>query len=443
MPLYRSVRETGAAWSGSGNPFTVQVGPAAGRGPALPDSRRSRAGPKVYCIEHPYFDRPGLYGEGGADYADNAQRFAFFFLAALEVLPRIARSPAILHAHDWHTALAPVYLRTVSTDSAFHRGLRTVLSVHNAGFQGHFPAETMPDVGLPWELYTYRHLEWYGRVNLLKGGLTFADAAGDGEPHPRARAAHGEGRLRPARRVHRAPRPVHRHHQRHRLRGVGSGDRPAHHRATIPARTWRGKRRCKAALQRSFGLPQRQRMPLFAMTARLTSQKGLELIVGDYTLFMLEAQFVFLGARRAPLRGDAQALRRPLARAHRRPPRLHRADGAPAHGRRRHVSHAVAVRALRTDPDAGPALRDACRWRRRVGGIADTVEDGVTGFLFDEYSSEDLLRVARAVMDYYNDEEVWQRLMREGMSRDFSWGRSAARYLEVYQHVLAHPAFAG
>jgi starch synthase len=74
-----------------------------------------------------------------------------------------------------------------------------------------------------------------------------------------------------------------------------------------------------------------------------------------------------------------------------------------------------------------------------VGGLADTVEDGVTGFLFDEYSSEDLLRVARAVMDYYDDEEVWKRLMREGMSRDFSWARSGEKYIETYKTVLNSP----
>jgi starch synthase len=78
---------------------------------------------------------------------------------------------------------------------------------------------------------------------------------------------------------------------------------------------------------------------------------------------------------------------------------------------------------------------------RRVGGLADTVEDGVTGFLFDEYSSEDLLRVARAVMDYYYDEEVWKRLMVSGMSRDFSWEQSGEKYLEVYRRVLADPPF--
>jgi starch synthase len=76
---------------------------------------------------------------------------------------------------------------------------------------------------------------------------------------------------------------------------------------------------------------------------------------------------------------------------------------------------------------------------RRVGGLADTVEDGVTGFLFDEYSSEDLLRVARAVMDYYYDEAVWKRLMVAGMSRDFSWDRSGEKYMEVYKRVMADP----
>jgi starch synthase len=82
----------------------------------------------------------------------------------------------VLHNHDWHTSLAPTYLRTWYADHPFFRGVSTVLSVHNAGFQGHFPPGTMDDLGLPWSIYNHRQMEWYGRVNLLKGGMSFADA---------------------------------------------------------------------------------------------------------------------------------------------------------------------------------------------------------------------------------------------------------------------------
>ena len=436
MPLYRSVRETGATLERVGNPFTVQVGPRLEEGrlyriPSEPGH------PKVYCIEHEYFDRPGLYGEGGSDYSDNARRFAFFCRAALELLPRIARSPAILHAHDWHTALAPVYLRTLYADSPFHRGLRTVLSVHNAGFQGHFGPETMPDVGLPWELYTYRHLEWYGKVNFLKGGLMFADAAATVSPTH----AHELRTIRGGFGLHDVFTAL-----RNRFTGIINGiDFEEWNPETdkiITARysrdDLRGKKRCKAALQRSFGLPQRQRMPLFVMTARMTSQKGLELIVGDYTLFMLEAQFIFLGV------GEPRYEAMLKHYAARWPERISVHLGFTEKIEHRLMAGADVYLMPSLYEPCGLAQMRAQRYgavplARRVGGIADTVEDGVTGFLFDEYSSEDLLRVARAVMDYYNDEDVWQRLMKEGMSRDFSWERSGEKYIELYKRVLASP----
>ena len=139
--------------------------------------RGPRTGPQVYFVEHlDYFNRHGIYGEGGGDYADNHRRFAFFALAALTALPRLVQGPVLLHAHDWHTALAPVYLRTVFAQERCARPPPRVLSVHNPGYQGHFGPEVMPEIGLPWELYNWQQLEWYGKVNFLKGGLVFADA---------------------------------------------------------------------------------------------------------------------------------------------------------------------------------------------------------------------------------------------------------------------------
>ncbi|MGH7656871.1 MAG: glycogen synthase, partial [Gemmatimonadales bacterium] len=293
IPLHRSVRGAAPQIERVGQPFPVTLGDR------TEEARLFRlpviAGkPRIYCIEHPYFDRASLYGENGVDYADNPQRFAFFCRAALEILHRITRVPSILHAHDWHTALAPVFLRTVYRDQPFAPHIRTVLSVHNAGFQGHYPAQTMVEIGLPWDLYTWKYLEWYGQLNLLKGGLVFADAVTTVSPthaHELRTAIGGFGLHRTF--IERGDRFI----------GIINGlDTRKWDPATDPNITANytvedlsGKGRCKAALQRSFGLPQRRRIPLFVSAARLTHQKGLELIVGDYTLFMLEAQFIFIG----------------------------------------------------------------------------------------------------------------------------------------------------
>ena len=181
MPLYRQVMATARDLEMVGEPFTITVGPRVEEARLYRERPVARTdgvpAPRVYFIANrDYFDREGLYGEGGSDYADNSRRFAFFCLAAVTALPRITKAPVILHAHDWHTALASVYLRTYGRGHPFYRRVSTVLSVHNAGFQGHFPMSTMADVGLPGELFNFTQLEWYGRVNYLKGGLTFSDA---------------------------------------------------------------------------------------------------------------------------------------------------------------------------------------------------------------------------------------------------------------------------
>lgn len=436
IPLHRSVRSAAPQLERVGQPFIISVGSRQeeGRLYRLPVEAGK---PKVYCIEHEYFDRAGLYGEAGSDYGDNPQRFAFFCMAALELLPRIARSPAILHAHDWHTALAPVYLRTIFAASSFHRGFRTVISIHNAGFQGYYPAAMMPEVGLPWELFTWRHLEWHGQLNLLKGALVFSDAAVTVSPTH----AHELRTIQGGFGLHDVFISL-----RNRFTGIINGiDFEEWNPETDPYITSRygkenlaGKKRCKAALQRSFGLPQRQKMPLFVMTARMTSQKGLELIVGEYTLFMLEAQFIFLGT------GEPRYEAMLKHYAARWPERISVHLGFTERIEHRLMAGADVYLMPSLYEPCGLAQMRAQRYgaiplARRVGGLADTVEDGVTGFLFDEYSSEDLLRVARAVMDYYYDETVWQRLMRTGMARDFSWDRSGEKYTEVYRRVLADP----
>jgi starch synthase len=439
MPLHRSVRSAAAGLERVAGPFQVQVGPRMEearlfRLPAEPGK------PKVYCLEHPCFDRAGLYGEAGLDYPDNLQRWAFFCRAALEVLPRVTRSPCVLHCHDWHTALAAVYLRSYHRDQPFARGIRTVLTVHNAGFQGHFPPDGTPEIGLPWELYTWHHLEWHGKLNVLKGGLTFADAVT-------------------------TVSPTHAHELRTPVGGFGLHDvflwlgerfsgivngidmhewNPAtdpHITANYSLDEFSGKERCKAALQRSFGLPQRRRIPLFAMTARMTHQKGLELITGEYTLFMLEAQFIFLGT------GEPKYESMLKLYEARWPDRISVHLGFSERLEHRLMAGADIYLMPSLYEPCGLAQLRAERYgavplARRVGGLVDTIEDGVTGFLFDEYSSEDLLRVARHVMDRYHDAPAWQQMMRNAMEQDFSWPRSAEKYLAVYRRILAAPAVA-
>src|SRR5690348_11295933 len=174
MPLYRTIREAAIEMQTVGAPFLVPVG-ARLEEVQLYRTPLQLGKPRMFFIGHTsYFDRDGIYCEGGADYPDNARRFALFSFAALHALPRIAPGVNVVHAHDWHTALAIAALRAAPRPAEHGRPL-TVLSVHNAGFQGSFPTETFADVGFAGDSFDARLFTSGGRMNFLKSALTHCD----------------------------------------------------------------------------------------------------------------------------------------------------------------------------------------------------------------------------------------------------------------------------
>jgi starch synthase len=294
----------------------------------------------------------------------------------------------------------------------------------------------MPDIGLPWELYNWRQLEWYGKVNFLKGGLAFADFVTTVSPT-----------------------------QAEELRTPGGGfglhdvftwlgDRLVGVLNGIDQRTWdpaldgqitaqysadslEGKRRCKAALQRSFGLPQRRKVPLFGMTGRMVTQKGLDLILQSDELLALDAQFVFLGS------GEKQYETALVELASSAPDRV----GVQLDFTDR-LEHRLMAGA---DLFLMPSLYEPCGLTqmraqrygappivRDVGGLSDTVEDEVTGFAFEPYTPEAFQEATFRALDRFRHPARWQAIVRRGMASDFSWERSVAKYIDVYRRALAH-----
>lgn len=437
MPLYRVARERAGELQQVGDPFEVRIGDrreVARLYRQVHPVERTR----VYFLRHDgYFDRDGLYGEAGRDYDDNLERWSFFSVAALEALPRMVPHPApvLLHAHDWHTALAVAHLRTTFAGRPEFDGIRAVLSVHNAGYQGHFPASRLGLLGLPEALYNWRQLEWHGQLNLLKAGLVFADAVITVSPnHARElRTADGGFGLHE---VFSWLGP--------RFLGIVNGiDQRAWDPSTDPGIVARytaddltPRRACKAAVQRLFGLEERPEVPLFGMAARLVTQKGLDIILDGPDLLTLDAQFIFLGSGEPrfeeALRYLAGAFRGRIAVNTRFTDQLEHQLMAGAD---------LILMPCQYEPCGLTQMRaqryGALPLVRRVGGLADTVDQGVTGFIFDEYRSEPLVGAALRALDLQARPEEWRIMMREAMARDFSWERSVDRYTDVYRQVVS------
>ena len=134
-----------------------------------------RAGVQFYFIDYPpYFDREGLYGTPLGDYHDNAERFALFCRAVLEA-SKILGAPDVLHCHDWQTALIPILLKTLYDQDPAFSSTPCIFTIHNLGYQGLFQPEILPLLMLPWDLFTMSKLEFYGKVNFLKGAISMAD----------------------------------------------------------------------------------------------------------------------------------------------------------------------------------------------------------------------------------------------------------------------------
>jgi starch synthase len=434
LPLYRQVRATAPDLERAGPPVTVTLGDRTEtvwlyRAPASDDGA-----PRVFFLEHPdFFDRAGIYGDDAGDYPDNALRFGLFCAAALTVLPQIAPQTQVLHAHDWHTALAPVYLRTTFSGTAPALGI--VLSVHNAGFQGHFPPETLAPLGLPRALYAPDVFEWYGRMNVLKGGLAFSDFAVTVSPTHAQELRTPEGGFGL--------------HDKFialgdRLVGILNGidadgwnpETDPNIAATYSATEVAGKRRCKAALQRAYGLPEDTRLPLFGMSARLVSQKGLDIVLGADLLATSDAQFIFLGSGEHRYHAALTEL------ADARPDRV-----AVEFAFTDHLEHGLLAGA---DLLLMPSLYEPCGLTqmraqrygtipvaRRVGGLQDSIADGKTGFLFDDYTPAALTQAVARALDCFRDRPAWRALMRQAMALPCGWEGSATRYRDVYGRALA------
>ncbi len=438
LPLYRTVRQHVRQLEPVGEPYTLDFGGRPETFRLLRDMDPASGTPTWFIAHDGFFDRDGIYGERGQDYPDNARRFAGFAAAAVAALPRLTDGPVLLHAHDWHAALAATYLRTWWGGQPWFDRIPVALSVHNGGYQGHFPADTVGDIGLPWRLFTFDHLEWYGKTNFLKGGLTHADVATTVSPtHARELCTDAGGFGLQA--VYRG--------MGDRFTGVLNGiDQEAWDPRTDPQLTahygpdtLEAKRGCKAELQRRFGLPANPFVPVVALAGRMVTQKGLDIIVRNHGLFQLAAQFVFLGSGERRYEEALAQLRHAMP---------HRIGYEPAF--RDDLEHVLMAGA---DIFLMPSQYEPCGLTqmraqrygtipvaRRVGGLADTIADAHTGFLFDAYEERAVTGALWRALTEHAAPAAWQEMQRAAMAQDFGWDRVADRYVEIYRLGAAHRA---
>lgn len=435
-----------------GTTVTVRVGQkvveAGLRRAELPDSRL-----RVILVDQPmYFDRPGLYTDQGHDYQDNCERFVFFSRAVLEAVARLDLRPDVIHVNDWQTSLLPLLLEVDYRHQPGLQSTGTVLTIHNLAFQGRFWKWDMLLTGLDWKYFNWRQLEFWGDINLLKSGIVTADLVTTVSPtYAREICTTEFGCGLETALGHRGDDLV------GILNGVDTE-------VWNPARDSRlarqydisnfadGKAVCKTDLQRELGLPARHDAPLFGMISRMTEQKGFDLIAATAERHLQhDLQMVFLGTGQPHYENLVRDL------ANRYPDKV-----AAFVGFDEGLAHRIEAGA---DCYFMPSRFEPCGLNQMysliygtvpvvnaVGGLADSVVDATpaaiadgsgNGFVLAEYSPEALITQVDRAVDLYRDSNTWQQIVRNGMGRDWSWNRSAARYVDVYcrahgRHAVPH-----
>lgn len=395
-----------------------------------------------FVVNDHYYNRNGIYHENGKDYPDNLARFTFFCRAVIQLLRSDEFMPEIVHCHDWQTALVPTYLKTVDRGDPELDRLKTVFTIHNLAYQGFFPRDQFMVTGLPWGHFNPEELEFYGDLNLLKGGIIYSDFITTVSERYAAEMMTPEYGCGMESIVHA---------NRHRIVGILNGaDYEVWNPSTdayLPERytseDLSGKAACKAALQAEFGLPVSANTPLLGTVSRFDDHKGLDLIHEALDLLLLdgEIQFVILGEGKPELERMFTEMR---SRFPRQVGVFVAYDEEKAH--RIQAGADIFLMPSRYEP-CGLAQLHAMKYGtppvvRQAGGLADTVRDyndaqrDGHGFVFSQMEPKDFMQAIGRALALYRDKTAWTALQRRAMARDFSWTRSAEKYENLYQRVL-------
>jgi starch synthase len=397
----------------------------------------------VYLLCAPYFEQSV---DSKTVYVPGSEPYAFFARGVLEMLRsmRPTWKPDVIHCNDWHTGFLPVYKNFLLADDPVLVDAACLFTIHNLAYQGEFLASILPDYGLPESLYTMDKLECYGKVNFLKAGIVFSDMVSTVSPtycceiQTREYGCRLEGLLSYL-------------DDLGRLRGILNG---IDYEELDPATDKRikfnyslddlkGKAKNKKALQTAMGLPADTGIPVIGLISRLADQKGLDLIKSAAPKILgLGVQFVLLGA------GD-RAYERCFTRlAQQYPSQVKATIGFDANlAQQIYAGSDMFLMPSRFEP-CGLGQLISLRYGaipivRATGGLADTIVDyrsddpKSNGFVFTRYTPSALLKAVERAVVTHADKGKWERLVRTALASDFSWGSSAARYVDLYRDAVA------
>lgn len=434
MPNYKSISESIRNQATLVTVIQVQIG---WRSQYCGIKQFKQDGITFYLLDNEYYyGRDGVYG-----YGDDAERFAFFNRAVLDMLPAIDFQPDIIHAHDWHTGMIPLLLKAQYQSVPFYSNIRTVYTIHNLLYQGVFPYSVLWSLfGLDDRYFHAEGVEYYGNVSYMKAGIVFADRVTTVSPTYAEEIkmpyyGYGlDGLLRSL---------------GGRLRGIVNGiDTKSYNPATDPYlashyRSGTSKRlENKKALQEELGLPVDPKIPVISMVTRLVESKGLDLVsrVLDELLYYDDVQFVLLGTGEAAYEDWFREA------VYRHPGKL-AAEIRFSEGvaRRMYAGTDMFLMPSKFEP-CGISQLLALRYGsipivRETGGLNDTVHsynemtgEG-TGFTFHSYNAHDMLYTIRRALSFYHQPKHWKQVMKNAMGGDYSWQTSAREYLEVYREA--------
>ena len=438
LPLYRQVRESGRPLTSTGQklaiPLSLKTMPA--------EIFTAQVDPNLdfYFIgQDSLFNREGLYGTAYGDFDDNGERFIFFSRAVVEMIDALQLDIDVCHAHEWQTGLVPVYLRTLYRERPRLQRLPVVYTVHNVGYQGLFSSYDLPLTGLGWELLSPKALEFYGKLNFMKGGLVFADLITTVSTKYREEILTPEfgfgleGLFR---------------ERASELYGVLEGvdyyrwnpNQDAFLAAPFDRDNLAGKKTCKLALLERFSLKVSPERPLIAMTTRFFERKGIDLVENILDdLMRLDVGFVIQGTGEERHHYLLQEFSLKY----------------PKHmglmiGYTEELTHQIIAGA---DIFLMPSRYEPCgldqlyclRYGtipvvRATGGLDETVEEfdpatgQGTGFKFTGYTPAELLGAVQRALAVFQQPPVWEALMKHNMALDYSWTKTAGpKYVDLYR----------